>query len=349
MRQVRLWVIGLGTVGRWLLAALEAGQESLPRRYDFRATVVAVANAHHGFIHAADGLDLGTVRRLLAEGRPISDHPGTDHWPTALDGLRATEADVLVEVSASPAADGEPGTAHMREALGRGIPVATSNKWPIALHSTEMAALARNHGASLRAESTVMSGTPVLSTLTEGLAGARPVALRGVLNATVNFMLTRMAEGLSYEQALAEAREAGLAERDPSADTEGDDERAKLMILAGLVFGVQLRPEQVMSRGISSLTRSEVDRARSAGSSLRSVATLEVIGADNSAGLKARVAPLALGSEDPLAGVDGTRNALICRADPVGEVTVAGPGAGPALAGQGVLSDLIALARALPA
>jgi homoserine dehydrogenase len=346
VRQVRIWVIGLGMVGRWLLKALQADQEALARRYGFRARVVAAANARDGFIHAADGLDLITLQRLLADDRPISEHPGADRWPTALDGLRATEADLLVEVSSSPS-DGEPGTAHMHEALRRGIPVATSNKWPVALHGAEMAALARDHGASLRAESTVMSGTPVLSTLTEGLAGARPIALRGILNATVNVTLTRMAAGFSYEAALAEAQEAGLAERDPSADTEGEDERAKLMILAGLVFGVRLRPEQVMTRGITSLTADELDRARSGGSPIRSVATLEPTGTDDSDHLEARVAPVALGPEDPLAGVEDTLNALICRADPVGEVTVVGPGAGPGLAGQGVLSDLIALARSL--
>ena len=346
VKQLRVWLIGLGMVGRWLLKALQADQEALARRYGFRATVVGAANARDGFIHAADGLDLRTLQRLLADGRPISEHPGADRWPTALDGLRATEADLLVEVSSS-ARDGEPGTAHMHEALRRGIPVVTSNKWPVAMHGAELAALARDQGASLRAESTVMSGTPVLSTLTEGLAGARPIALRGILNATVNFTLTRIAAGLSYEAALAEAQEAGFAERDPSADTEGEDERAKLMILAGLVFGVQLGPEQVATRGISSLTANEVDRARSAGSPIRSVATLEPTGTDDSDRLEARVAPVALGREDPLAGIDDTLNALICRADPVGEVTVVGPGAGPELAGQGVLSDLIALARSL--
>jgi homoserine dehydrogenase len=347
VRQVRITVIGLGAVGRWLLKALQADHGILARRYGFRAAVVAAANARDGFIHAAEGLDLTTLLRLLDGGRPISEHPGAEHWPTALDGLRATEADLLVEVSSSPS-DGEPGTAHMREALGRGIPVATSNKWPVALHGAELAVLARDHGARLRAESTVMSGTPVLSTLTEGLAGARPIALRGILNATVNFTLTRMVAGVSYEAALAEAQEAGLAERDPSADTEGEDERAKLMILAGLVFGVQLAPERVATQGIASLTADEVDRAMSAGSPIRSVATLERTGTDHSDRLEAAVAPVALGREDPLAGVDGTLNALICRADPVGAVTVVGPGAGPELAGQGVLSDLIALMRGRP-
>jgi homoserine dehydrogenase len=344
VRDVRLWVIGLGTVGRWLLRALQTDEEALARRYGFRPKVVGAASAGQGYIHAGDGLDLTMVQRLLAEGRPISEHPGTDRWPNALDGMRATEADLLVEVSSSPA-DGEPGTAHMREGLARGIPVATSNKWPVALHGVELMELARAHGTTLRAESTVMSGTPVLSTLAEGLAGARPLRLRGILNATVNFMLTRMAGGRTYEDALREAREAGLAERDPSADTDGHDERAKLMILAGLAFGVQLPPDEVVTRGISTLTAAEIDRARSAGSPIRSVARLAPSRSSGAASLEARVAPVTLDPADPLARIDDSLNAVICEADPVGEVTVAGPGAGPELAGQGVLSDLIALMR----
>ena len=114
-----------------------------------------------------------------AGGRPITGQPGARVWPSAIEGLRATEADLLVEVTASPPADGEPGLTHMREALQRGIAVVTSNKWPVALHGAELAALARRQGVAFRAESTVMSGTPVLSALTEGLAGTVPVGAAG--------------------------------------------------------------------------------------------------------------------------------------------------------------------------
>ena len=85
----------------------------------------------------------------------------------------------------------------------------------------ELAELARSRGVAFRAESTVMSGTPVLSTLVDGLAGAVPVGLRGLLNATVNFILSRMADGRTYEDALAEAQAAGLAERDPGRRRRG--------------------------------------------------------------------------------------------------------------------------------
>ena len=342
---MRIWLGGFGTVGQWLARALDTQAERLAARYGVEAAVVGIANARDGFVHAAEGLDLRSALDLAEGGRPIAELRGARRWPTALDGIRATEADLLVEVTASPSTDGEPGISHMREALGRGIPVVTANKWPVALHGVELAELARGRGVAFRAESTVMSGTPLLSTLTGGLAGTVPVGVRGLLNATANFILTRMAEGRSYEEALAEAQAAGLAERDPAADVEGHDSVAKVMILSALVFRRQLRLDQVTRRGIDEITQEEIEEASATGRRLKHVATLEFEGPDGAGEVTARVEPELVPPDDPLARIEGTTNAVVCRAIPVGEVAVAGPGAGPELAGQGVLSDLIAVAR----
>lgn len=269
-------------------------------------------------------------------------------WARAIDGIHETEADLLVEVTASPAVDGEPGRTHMREALQRGIAVVTSNKWPVALHGAELAALARSKGVAFRAESTVMSGTPVLSALTEGLAGATPVALRGVLNATANVILSAMADGMSYPEALAEAQRAGLAEPDPAADVEGHDTTAKIMILSVLVFGRQLSIEQVACRGITGVSSEEVRAAASAGGRLRHVATLAYSGPAGTGTVTARVRPEVVPAGDLLASIDGVANAVVCQASPLGEIAIIGPGAGPQLAGQGVLSDIIAVAQRQP-
>lgn len=346
MKPQRIWLIGLGTVGQWIVRALDTQAQRLAGRYGVGFTVVGIATARDGFVYDGNGLDLPTVLGLASRGGSIIEQPGVRHWPNAIGGLRATEADVLVEVTASPSTDGEPGFAHMREALQRRIPVVTSNKWPVALHGAELAELARRSGVAFRAESTVMSGTPLLSTLVDGLAGAVPLRLRGLLNATANFILSRMADGKSYEDALAEAQAAGLAERDPAADVEGHDAVAKVMILSALVFGRQLRPEQVTCRGITEIARSEIDEAASTGARLKHVATLEFSEPDGAGDVTARVQPELVRRDDPLVNIEGTMNAVVCRADPVGDVTIIGPGAGPQLAGQGVFSDLIAIARA---
>jgi len=341
---LRIWLVGTGTVGMWLLGVLDSQRERLAARYGLHLSVVGLASGRDGFVYNPRGLDLARVLAAAPDGRPLAGQGGADHWPETIDGLRATEADLLVEVSASPATNGEPGIAHMREALRRGIPVVTSNKWPVALRGAQLAALARSRGVAFRAESTVMSGTPVLSTLTEGLAGTVPVALRGLLNATANFILSQMTDGRSYEEALALAQRAGLVERDPAADVEGHDTVAKVMILSGLVFGRPLGRDQVSVRGITAITGRDVREAAAAGRRVKHVATLSFAGPGGTGAVTARVQPEVVGSGDPLARVDGTANAVVMEAEPVGRVTITGPGAGPQLAGQGVLSDIIAVA-----
>lgn len=340
---MRVCVVGFGTVGRWLGAVLATERPQLRERYGVSVQLVGVANARHGLIYCGDGLDPGGIIDLVGSGRPLSDYPGSTQWSSATQGLREIEYDLLVETSASPPGDGEPGLTHMREALGRGIDVVTSNKWPVALAGVELAALADESRLEFRAESTVMSGTPVLRALTDGLAGARPRALRGVLNATVNSILTTMRHGSTYADALAEAQAEGLAEPDPSADVEGHDSVAKLMILSALVLGRQLRVDAVARRSVAELDDAELAAGGDPELHLREVATLELLEPDGE--VRAAVAPRLLAADDPLARIEGTMNALVCRAEPLGEVRVVGPGAGPRLAGQGVLSDLISVGR----
>ena len=319
-------MIGTGTVGRWLLDALD--------RLDAPISLASVSNSREHVL-SEEGLGIRGALDVLDAGGVLSDVPGAEAAPDALAALRASEPDLLVEVSKSPR-DGEPGLAHMRWALENGVPVATSNKWPVALAGRELAAVARQQRVGFRAESTVMSGTPLLAALTTGLGGATPHSLRGVVNATVNQICTRMDEGAGYEAALEEAQAAGLAEPDPSEDVDGLDATAKVMILSALVFGEQLTEDDVERSGVSSYGDA---RAGYGATRLREVATL-----DPRAG-KRTVEMSEVHPGDPLFDVSGPENAVCLEASPVGRVIVRGPGAGPDLAGQGVLSDVLALAR----
>jgi homoserine dehydrogenase len=331
---VRVSVVGLGTVGRWLVGAIERHRDALAERESIELRLVAVANRRQGFVYRESG-----IQPAIASGASIGGLEGVARWPTALAGIEATETDVLVEVTQSPAGDGEPGLSHMRAAIARGASVATSNKWPVALAGVELARLAAARGVAFRAESTVMSGTPVLSTLTDGLVAARPRRLRGVLNATANFICSRIAAGAGYAEALTEARAAGLAEADPSDDVDGRDSAAKLMVLSALVFEAQLARDDIAVRGISSVAEEEFRAAAADGQRVIEVSTLDP---DRR---RFAVEPLAVGPDARLFAVDGTANAVHAEIEPLGELEISGPGAGPALAGQGVFSDLVAIAR----
>ena len=339
MGQTRVWLIGLGTVGRWLLHAFSERQAGAG------FVVVGAGNARDGFIHDPDGLDALGLLSLLEAGRPIGDLGARDSWPSAIEGMRATEADVLADVADSPNADGTAGAERMGEALARSVPVATSNKWPVAQHGVALSALADEAGVSLRAESTVMSATPLLGPITAGLAGAEPLAARGVLNATANAIVLRMAGGEPYSDALGAAQREGLAEPDPSSDVDGWDSVAKLMVLAALVFGRQLAVDDVSREGIAELRADELQRVAKSGGRVRLVESLEFSEPDGGGEFKASVSPVTLAPEDPLTAVDGADCALILTADPLGELMIRGPGAGPQIAGLGVLNDLIALAK----
>ena len=203
-----------------------------------------------------------------------------------------------------------------------------------------------------------MSGTPVLSTIREGMAGTRIRAIRGILNGTVNSILSAMALGRTYAEALAEAQAQGYAEADPTDDVEGDDTVAKTLILAAVAFGRALTPDQVARRGITTLTREQMQQALSQGKRIKHIASLRLLSLDGTEVsretadseivptlLEARVEPIALPLSDPLARIDGLLNAIVIQTDTPQEVIVIGPGAGRFQAGQGMLADLIAIAK----
>jgi homoserine dehydrogenase len=350
MRQIRLSIVGFGTVGRWLAAAIERRRSWLEAECGVAVSVVSVATRRDGFIHRDDGLKVPTLLELASAERPLTDYPGTRRWETPLEGLRMTGSDVLAEASNTNPREPEPALSHIRQALGRGMHVITSSKGACAAAALELATLARQRGVQFRMESTVMSGTPVLSTIQEGLAGSRVIALRGILNGTANQILTLMAEGREYAAALADAQAQGYAEPEPADDVEGHDAVAKLCILAAAAFGRAITPEQVIRRGITDIPLDTVQQAVSDGHRIKLVAMVRPWPEGNRTGsntvpLEARVEPLTLPLTDPLSRVDGVMNALTIHTDTVREVTIIGPGAGPEQAGQGIFADLVALAK----
>jgi homoserine dehydrogenase len=349
MRRVRLAIVGFGTVGRWLAEAVHRRRRWLGESCGVEVVVVAVATRRDGFVHSEGGLDVATLLALSARGRPLAEHPGARRFGTALEGLAAIEADVLAEASNTDPRQPEPASSHVRQALTRGTHVVTSSKGACAASAVELLALARAHGAQLRMESTVMSGTPVLSTIREGLAGARVTSLRGILNGTTNAILTSMAEGLDYRGALEAAQARGYAEPDPADDVEGHDSVAKARILAAIAFGATVGLDQVFRRGIAGMSSHEVLEAARAGARVKPVVTIVPATPHARTGgsvpLEIRVEPLALPLADPLSRVDGVKNALAIETDTVDEVIVVGPGAGPSQAGQGMFADLAALCR----
>ncbi|HBM11615.1 MAG TPA: homoserine dehydrogenase, partial [Rhodospirillaceae bacterium] len=173
------------------------------------------------------------------------------------------DCDVVVELIG-----GSEGTAKAvcEAALKAGRHVVTANKALIAIHGTELAKLAEEHGSALNFEAAVAGGIPIIKALREGLAGNQIESVQGILNGTCNYILSTMRDtGRAYEEVLQEAQELGYAESDPTFDVEGIDAAHKLAILATLAFGRAVDFDGVYIEGISRIAAVDIDFAEELG------------------------------------------------------------------------------------
>jgi len=318
---IRIAIVGMGSVGR--------GVAEMIGKKDLGIVITGVADSKSGKIDPK-GLDIPT---LLAHKKKTGNCG--ENGISALDVIQNAEYDVLVEVSPTNALLGEPAISHIKAALARKKHVVTSNKGPIALAFEELRNLAEKNGITLRYEATVAGAIPIMHTLEHGLAGNEILALYGVLNGTCNYILTRMAaEGLTYEQALLEARELGYAEADPTYDVKGIDSAIKLVILANTIWGNRVKLSDVSCTGIDLLTAESLKLAEAEGCTIRLIA--EAIPRKN----LLRVSPRIIEKTHPLV-VDGTLNALTLETDMAKEITLIGRGAGSVETASAIIGDIL--------
>jgi homoserine dehydrogenase len=318
---MKVALIGLGSVGRGVAEMLE--------KKDLGLVLTGIADSKSAFMDPA-GID---IARVLA-AKKKNGFCG-DQNLTAEDVIKKADYDALIEVTPTNALSGEPAIGYMKAALNRKKHVVTSNKGPIALAAKELLAMARKKGVTLRYEATVAGAIPVMHTLEDGLAGNEILALYGVLNGTCNYILTRMAaEGLTYEQALMEAREMGYAEADPTYDVQGIDAAIKLVILANTIWDNGVKLADVDRTGIDLLTPDALRLADEEGCTIRLIAEA------NPKKHLLRVSPRILDRNHPLV-FEGTLNALTLETDMAKEITLIGRGAGSIETASAIIGDLL--------
>jgi len=338
----KLALIGFGTVGQGLCEILLSKKDILKKEYGFEAKVVAVSDMLKGSIHDPGGLDLQKLLDLAKAGRSLEELKDTqDKGWDALTTIRETDADTVCELSYTDIKTGQPATDHCRAALGKGMNIVTSNKGPTALFYRELSELAEKNGARFMIEGTVMSGTPVLNLVRNTLAGNEISAIRGILNGTTNFILSQMETGRAYEEVLTEAQKLGYAEADPTADVEGFDALAKVTILANVLMGENLTPDDIPRHGITKITLDDINQAKNEGKRWKLIGEIQREGGK----VHAQVSPMMIPLEHPLAGVMGATNALTFSCDLMGDVTINGPGAGRIETGYSILTDLLEIHR----
>jgi len=245
------------------------------------------------------------------------------------------DSDLVVELMGGL----EPAREYLLAAMRAGKDVVSANKQLLSQHGEELFVVAREHGVHLRFEAAVAGAVPVVRLLEESLAATPIERIHGIVNGTTNFILSEMARGSSYPEALAEAQRKGYAEADPSDDVSGRDAAAKMAILARLAFGAPVHLEDVRYEGIEHLHGDDMEYAREFGLGLKLIGTAE----RREGGISVRVHPAFLYAGHPLSSVSGPFNAVTVESETITEITMSGPGAGGRQTASAVLGDVVSV------
>jgi homoserine dehydrogenase len=243
MKTHRLFFLGFGTIGRALLQLLLEKQGELEDAYGVRFQLVAVASRRHGMALDSGGLDGSDILRRTESGGTIGQRSFKEN--TLEEYLRESRAEIFLENTPTDRQRGEPAATHVRAALRTRLHVVTANKGPAAFAYRELCDLARLQDRRFLFEATVMDGTPVFSLCREALPAAQVKGFRAILNSTTNYLLTRIEEGMDFEEAVQAAQTVGIAETDPMADVDGWDATLKTAILVNVLMDFPLRPEEI--------------------------------------------------------------------------------------------------------
>jgi len=335
----KLALIGFGTVSQGLAKLLLEQTEKI-KQQGAEFQVVAIATNSRGSVYDPEGLDLNAALEAVQAGSFDNYSGGKKGWDS-LKIINESNADVVVENTLTNLDDGEPALSHFKASLQQGKHVITANKGPVVLAYSELMELAKANNAHLLIEGTVMSGTPVLNLSHFGLGGCNIHEVQGILNGTTNYILTQMETGMSYANALKQAQELGFAEADPTADVEGWDALAKVVILASVIMGVDLKVSEVEREGITNISIDDVEKAKADGKRWKLIGQVK----NENGSVKASVKPMLVSLSDPLAAVGAAMNAITFYTDVLKSVTITGAGAGGPQTGFAILSDLLELHR----
>ena len=264
--------------------------------------------------------------------------PSSVTWTESIDEILASKPDVVVEVIGGV----DPAGGWVRRALEQGAAVVTANKMLLAAHGPELLHLAVTHGTLLRFEAAVGGGVPLIHGVHEGLAGDNLTRVCGILNGTSNYVLSRMASSDEPMSAVLEdARTLGYAEADPSADIDGDDAGAKLVVLAGIAFRRHLRLSDIPRRSIRPISTADFRYARRLGCTIRQIALVEA----TRDGFHAFVGPALVLRGSSLGLNMGANNVVTIGGQYGGDSSFSGAGAGGPATAVAVISDLLALTK----
>jgi homoserine dehydrogenase len=311
---LKIGVLGLGTVG---------------------GSVVRILKENEGIITARAGKKIEVISGATREPEKAADL-GIKVTTDVSDVLNDPSVDVVVELMGGV----DFPYSVVKQALQSGKSVVTANKAMLAYHRSELESLAKN--LHFGYEASVAGGIPVIYALRDGLPANHILSIKGIVNGTCNYILTRMMrEGSDFADVLKDAQKLGYAEADPALDVGGGDAAHKLVILASIAYGIDAKPEDILIEGITEIAKEDIEFAKDFGYVIKLLAIAKKRGEE----VELRVHPTLISEEHILADVDGVMNAVAITGDKVGETMFYGAGAGGDATASAVIANLIEIAR----
>jgi homoserine dehydrogenase len=319
MNPINVGLLGAGTVGGGTYTVLTRNQEEITRRAGRPINIVKVADRNLELARQVTGNAIEVTDDAFA----VVDDPNIDIVVELIGGSTVAKDLVL-------------------KAIANGKHVVTANKALLALHGNEIFAAAQKQGVMVAFEAAVAGGIPIIKAVREGLSANRIEWIAGIINGTTNFILSEMREkGLAFADVLKEAQRLGYAEADPTFDVEGVDAAHKLMILAGVGFGIPMQFDKAYTEGISQLASADIRYAEELGYRVK----LLGITKRTEQGVELRVHPTLIPEKRLIANVNGAMNAVVVKSDAVGPTLYYGAGAGAEPTASAVIADLVDVTR----
>ena len=334
---MRIILAGFGTVGQALAKVLHQDGERIVHAYGFRPQLTTIIDSK-GSCFDEGGLNIPLVLKTKEKYGTVAKYPGSGRRND--DSRRIisdSDAEVVVETTPTNFKDGEPGLSNIKTALSTRKHVVTANKGPLALAMPALLELSRHRNLQFRFSGTVGGGTPFLDFAARCMPGEKIAKIKGILNGTTNYILTRMEDSsLTFQKALAEAQKKGYAEKDPTNDVEGFDTAAKIVIIANWILNKGFNLSDIDISGISKITPQKLQKAQSSGSKVKLIGRIE----DSSASVR----PEEIRADDPTC-VPDTLNALTFSTEHAGDITLIGPGAGGERTASAIVRDLVSIRK----
>ncbi len=327
---MRIILCGFGVVGQSLVKLFDSRSEDLYAKYGLKPRVVGVFDSKGSAVDSS-GLDLEKLVETKKKHGSVRNYSNSKNKMSGIDMIKNLEADVLIETTASNYKDAEPGMTHIIMAMKKGMHVISVNKGPLALAFPSLLELATYNQVLLKFSGTVGGGTPILDYAKDSLRGERITSFAGILNGTTNYILTNMANGLTFESALKDAKDKGYVEADEALDLDGLDAAAKLVILANWIMGMKVTMPDIKCTGIRKVTTEDIKKAAKKKCAIKLIA---------SCNKELEVGPKEVSIDDPLC-VNGTLNAIAFTSEHSGTQTIIGKGAGGMETASSILRDLL--------